>query len=138
MKFNTQQIGLDWNSWIRDPENKRLYEWNESEARKKFLMDEEEYIHEVMLHERIETERQQKLQDQLRKLTEIVEDVDDIANMAVTSGEGGMAASGGGGFTSLGEGIGNFAVGTYLTSNFISVGTEAEAGDEGFARFTVA
>ena len=137
MKFNTQQIGLDWNSWIRDPENKRLYEWNESEARKKFLMDEEEYIHEVMLHERIETERQQKLQDQLRKLTEIVEDVDDIANMAVTSGEGGMAASGGGGYTSLRVGIGNFVVGTYAKADGTTAGSAAAAGDEGFERFTV-
>ena len=55
MHFNTQQIGLDWNSWILDPENKKLYERNESEARKKYLMDEEEYIHEIILQERIQS-----------------------------------------------------------------------------------
>ena len=136
MHFNTQQIGLDWNSWIRDPENKRLYEWNESEARKKFLMDEEEYIHEIMLQERIQTERQQTLQDQLRKLTEDVQDVADIANMAVTSGVSGMASSGGGGYN-LKTGIGNYAVGTYLTPQFQQVSTAVLALDEGFERFTV-
>ena len=136
MHFNTQQIGLDWNSWIRDPENKRLYEWNESEARKKFLMDEEEYIHEIMLQERIQTERQQTLQDQLRKLTEVVEDVDDIANLAATSGVGGVAASGGGGY-SYNTGIGDFVIGTHKTAEGVNVSTLQLAGDEGFERFTV-
>ena len=136
MKFNTQQIGLDWDSWIRDPENKRLHEWNQSEAKKKFLMDEEEYIHEIMLQERIQTERQQKLQDQLRKLTEIVEDVDDVANLAVTSGESGVAASGGGGY-SFNTGIGNYVVGTHKTADGTPVATLQLAGDEGFERFTV-
>ena len=136
MNINSQ-IGLSWNEWIRDPENKRLYEWNQAEARKKFLRDEDEYIQQIILQEKIIEDKQRILAQQLRIMVIEQEDPLSVANTTSTSGVGGMAASGGGGFSNLKTGIDNFVVGTYLTADGVQVATAALAGDEGFDRFTV-
>ena len=96
MNINSQ-IGLSWNEWIRDPENKRLYEWNQAEARKKFLRDEDEYIQQIILQEKIIEDKQRILAQQLRNMVIEQEDPLSVANTTSTSGVGGMAASGGGG-----------------------------------------
>ena len=119
MNLNSQP-GLSWHEWVADPGNKKLFEWNQIEARKKFLRDENDYIEQIVLHE--------------RRIQESQQDVTSIANMALTSGVGGTAASGGGGYN-INTGIGNFSIGTYLNSALEHI---LIAVDEGFTRFTVA
>ena len=53
MNYNLQS-GLSWHEWISDPKNKALYEWNQSEAMKKYRRDEDEFIREIILQERIQ------------------------------------------------------------------------------------
>tara|TARA_R110002012_G_scaffold312355_1_gene522994 strand:- start:583 stop:966 length:384 start_codon:yes stop_codon:yes gene_type:complete len=124
------QPGLSWGEWIADPGNKKLFEWNQVEARKKFLRDENDYIEQIILHERILQEKA---------------DMTSIANMALTSGVGGVAASGGGGYgdeetlnsPTFNTGIGNYAIGTFFNSEGEQVATLALAGANGFDRFTI-
>ena len=110
------QVGISWPQWIADPLNKKLFESNQAEALKKFKNDEEEYIHELILQERIQ-------QEQLIEQQESV----------ISSPGIGSAAGGAGGFT-FNTGIGNFAIGTFLNSEGVSIN---ELVDEGFERFTV-
>ena len=58
MSINSQlHIGLSWHEWVMDPENKKLFEWDRAEARRKYLIDENEYVEQILLQERIFQEK---------------------------------------------------------------------------------
>ena len=99
------QAGISWPQWIADPLNKKLFESNQAEALKKFKNDEEEYIHELILQERIQQEQ----------LVEQQESVISSPGIGSAAGAAGGAAAGAEGFT-FNTGIGNFAIGTFLNS----------------------
>ena len=120
MNYNLQS-GLSWHEWISDPKNKALYEWNQSEAMKKYRRDEDEFIREIILQERIQKQ--------------LIEQQESILSPGIGSyaGAAGGATSGGAGYT-LKTGIGNYSIGTFLNEDKQHV---SEAVDEGFERFTI-
>ena len=121
MNINSQ-IGLSWHSWISDPENKALYEGNQAEAMKKYRRDEDDFIQQFLIQERI-------------KLIENDEnDQTTVTSVGFGATGGGRA---GGGYDFNPHQLGNFVIGTFLTSNLIQVATKAAAGDGGYERFTV-
>ena len=112
-------MGLSWHEWVMDPENKKLFEWNRAEARRKYLIDENEYIEQILLQERIIQER-------------IIQE---------TTFEGSIPlALGGGGRTSvdnISSGVGRYSIGTFLNEEGEQVDTAAEAGVTGTSIFVV-
>ena len=133
INFN-QHYGLSWQQWVKIPNNKMLFEQNPIKAKARYMEEEAEYIENVMLQERIRldsVERQRTLAQQLRSITEVADD-SNVAAVGGVSAPGGAAGSGGG-YNVL-EGIGSYAVGTYLTFDLIPADV---AHDEGPYRFTV-
>ena len=122
MNYNLQS-GLSWHEWISNPQNKALYEWNQSEAMKKYRRDEDEFIREIILQERIQQNKQ------------LIEQQESILSPGIGSyaAAAGGAVSGGAGYT-LKTGIGNYSIGTYLNEDRLQI---SEAVDEGFDRFTI-
>ena len=136
MAIDFNQIpGLSYNEWIKIPHNKALHEKDQNKAQQRFIEEEQEYIQQIVLQERIQQDRQQTLQNQLRSITE-VSDNTNVANMAtpgVAAGAAGGASSGGGGF-SFKTGWGHYSIGTYLDENLNHVNKLV---DEGYERWTI-
>jgi len=122
MNYNLQS-GLSWHEWISDPQNKALYEWNQSEAMKKYRRDEDEFISEIILQERIQQNKQ------------LIEQQESILNPGIGSyaGAAGGAAAGAGGWH-INTGIGSYSIGTFLNAQGEHTDTLS---DEGFERFTI-
>ena len=120
MNYNLQS-GLSWHEWISNPQNKALYEWNQSEAMKKYRRDEDEFIREIILQERIQKQ--------------LIEQQESVLSPGIGSyaGAAGGAAAGAGGWN-FNTGIGNYSIGTYLNEDRQQI---SEAVDEGFDRFTI-
>ena len=121
------QVGLSWHQWIADPKNKKLFESNQAEAIKKFKYDEEDYIEQLIIQERIQQEIQ------LKEQQESVSALGLPSAIGVAGSAAGGPVAGSGGY-SVGIGIGFFAIGTFLDGNLQHVDSLA---DEGFERFTI-
>ena len=61
MDSNTGQFGLSWHLWLKEEKNKKLFDKSPHEALKQFKSDGEEYIHNLILQERIVLERQRQI-----------------------------------------------------------------------------
>ena len=123
MSINSQlHIGLSWHEWVMDPENKKLFEWDRAEARRKYLIDENEYVEQILLQERIFQEKR------------IQQEINTTLNAMPPGGGRASASEISGG---INTGIGNFAIGTFLNEDGDQVLTLELAGLEGFNRFTI-
>ena len=120
MNYNLQS-GLSWHEWISNPQNKALYEWNQSEAMKKYRRDEDEFIREIILQERIQKQ--------------LIEQQESVLSPGIGSyaGAAGGAAAGAGGWN-FNTGIGNYSIGTFLDAQRKPTDSLS---DEGFERFTI-
>jgi hypothetical protein len=136
MNINFNKIpGLSWNEWIKIPMNESLNRQDPARAKQKFIEDEHEYIQQIILQERIQQERQQTLQNQLRETVTHNAEVDYISSPGHGYGAGSAAASAGAGGFQFKTGWGNYVIGTYLDARKNPVD---ELVDEGYERWTIA
>ena len=147
--FNQIQ-GISWKEWVKAPNNKRLFESNPNLARRRYMEEEAEFIENILFQERMRSEEQERLmhlamekqamearerQQSLSQLLRETATADHDSNVQSVSGIGGAASGGGSGEGFLSRvGIGNYAVGTFLTLNLQQVSTQP---DDGYERFTV-